>query len=98
MRTDLDRLTDEVRELRTELYRLVGRVARLEERIERAIEAPPVEKKVVPPSVVGDAAALGAELAGARREVRTARESARSLRRVVSPDEDTGKFKPGGDR
>lgn len=91
MTTDLDRVIDEVRELRRELFTLIGRVSRLEDRIEMAIEAPPVEKRIVPPSVVGDAAALGQEIAETRSVIRSARASAQGLRRVVAPNDDTGK-------
>lgn len=85
-----EEIAAELAELRRELFTLIGRVRRLEDRIEDAIEAPPIEKRVVPPSVVGAAAQLGEELTEGRRIVREARESARSLRRVVSPEDTTG--------
>lgn len=83
-------IVEELAELRRELFHLIGRVRRLEDRIELAIEAPPIEKRVVPPSVVGTAAKLGEELVEGRRIVREVHESARSLRRVVSPEDTTG--------
>lgn len=85
-----DEIVAELSELRRELFMLVSRVRRLEDRIEAAIEAPPIEKRVVPPSVVGAAAQLGEELVEGRRIVRAAYESARSLRRVVARDDSTG--------
>lgn len=90
--TDFDRLREEVKQLRQELYTLIGRVGRLEDRVEAAIDAPPVVKKIVPPSVVGDAAALGREIAETQRVVRSARASAQGLQRVVTPE--TPKEKP----
>jgi hypothetical protein len=85
-----DELVAEVAELRRELFGLIGRVRRLEDRIEDAIEAPPIEKRIVPPSVVGAAAQLGEELTEGRRITREAKESARSLRRALAPDDTTG--------
>ncbi len=82
-----DELVAEVAELRRELFGLIGRVRRLEDRIEDAIEAPPIEKRIVPPSVVGAAAQLGEELTEGRRITREAKESARSLRRAISVSE-----------
>lgn len=85
-----DEIVTELAELRRELFTLIGRVRRLEDRIEEAIEAPPVEKRVVPPSVVGAAAQLGEELVEGRRIGRAVHESARSLRRVIAPEDSTG--------
>jgi hypothetical protein len=83
--TTTQQILDQLAELRRELFMLVGRVSRLEERIELAIEAPPIEKRVVPPSVVGAAAKLGEELTEGRRIVREAKTSAGSLSRAISP-------------
>ncbi len=97
--SDLDKALEQLKELRQEVFMLIGRVARLEERVELAIDAPPIIKNVVPPSVVGTAAALGAELADVRRDARGIRESAQGLRRVVAPSEDdTVKVKTGAGR
>lgn len=93
-----DELVAEVAELRRELFVLIGRVRRLEDRIEDAIEAPPIEKRIVPPSVVGAAAQLGEELTEGRRITREAKESARSLRRALAPDDATGSHKVDGEK
>lgn len=85
-----EEIVAELAELRRELFTLIGRVRRLEDRIEDAIEAPPIEKRVVPPSVVGAAAQLGEELTEGRRITREVRESARSLRRAIAPEDTTG--------
>lgn len=93
-----DELVAEVAELRRELFGVIGRVRRLEDRIEDAIEAPPIEKRIVPPSVVGAAAQLGEELTEGRRITREAKESARSLRRALAPDDTTGSHKNEGEK
>lgn len=85
-----DQIVEELADLRRELFTLIGRVRRLEDRIEGAIEAPPIEKRVVPPSVVGTAARLGEELVEGRRITREAKESAQSLRRAIAPEDTTG--------
>jgi hypothetical protein len=95
-----EEIVAELAELRRELFTLIGRVRRLEDRIEAAIEAPPIEKRVVPPSVVGTAAQLGEELVEGRRIGRAVRDSAQSLRRAVASeshreDEDTVEIKIG---
>lgn len=83
MRTS-DQIAAELAELRREVFTLIGRVRRLEDRIEGAIEAPPIVKRIVPPSVVGAAAQLGEELTEGRRITREVKESAKSLRRAIS--------------
>jgi len=91
-KTTEDILT-ELSELRREIFMLVGRVGRLEGRVEEAIDAPPIERRVVPASVVGAAAQLGEELTEGRRITRASKASAQSLRRAVSPDDDTARTK-----
>jgi len=88
-----DEIVAELAEFRRELFTLIGRVRRLEDRIEEAIEAPPIEKRIVPPSVVGAAAQLGEELTEGRRITREVKESARSLRRAIAPDDITSSHK-----
>ena len=87
--SNLNDLEEKLRRLAMDFSALVGRVARLEERIELAIDAPPVEKRVVPASVVGAAAQLGEELGEGRRVARSSKESARNLRRAISPEDVT---------
>jgi len=89
MPTDFDRLRAEVKELRKELYTLIGRVGRIEERMEEMFDPPAAVRRVVPPSVVGDAAVLGQEIAETRRVVRSAHKSAQGLSRIVSHDDVT---------
>jgi len=87
-----DQILAELKELRREVFMLIGRMNRIESRIEEAIDAPTVERLVVPASVVGTAAQLGEELTEGRRITKAAKESAKNLRRVVSPEDDTGSY------
>jgi hypothetical protein len=84
-------IVDELDKLRREVFTLIGRVRRLEDRIELAIEAPTIEKRIVPPSVVGAAAQLGEQLTEGRRITRESKESAQSLRRAIASDESRAK-------
>lgn len=83
-----DDIIRELAELRRELFTLVGRISRLEQRVEEAIDAPPIERRVVPPSVVGTAAGLGEELAEGKRLIRDAKQSAQRLSRAMVPKEE----------
>jgi hypothetical protein len=89
--TDFDDLKDRVIRLEQQVARLAMRQSLSEERVDQAIEAPPYTRNVVPPNVIGAAAALGEELAESRKIARSAKESARNLRRVVSPEDDTAR-------
>lgn len=90
--TTTDEILLAIKRLREEVSALRGRLIMLEDQVTAAIEAPPIERRVVPPSVVGSAAALGEDLADVRRIARSSHESARALRRVVSPADDTGRY------
>jgi len=88
---DIDDLRERLIRLESQVARLTMRVALFEDRVDQAIEAPAIERKVVPPNVIGAAAALGAELAESRQLNRSAHDSARNLRRVISPEDTTAK-------
>jgi len=90
---DLDALQRKIKDLEIEFNKLRFRLGRLEEHVEYNMEPKPVKIEVVPPSVVAVAAEMGATLAEAKTITRSSKESARDLRRVVAPQDDTGKHK-----
>ncbi len=90
---DLDKQALKIKELESDIGRLRFRVSKLEEYIEANMDPPPMRVEVVPSSIVGVAAEMGATIAEARNITRSSKESARSLRRVVSPQDDTGTHK-----
>lgn len=90
---DFDKLIKRVADLESELTKLRFRVGRLEDTVEYNMDPKPIQVEVVPPSVVAVAAEMGATMAEAQRITRSSKESARNLRRVVSPQDDTGQHK-----
>ena len=91
MTTDLDRALQRIARLEGELNQLRLRVGALEDFIEQRFE-PPARPSHEPPRVdAGHAVTLGSALSETRGEIRSAKESARNLRRVISPENDTGR-------
>lgn len=90
---DFDKLLRKVQDLESELNKLRFRIGRLEDTVEHNMEPRSIQVEVVSSAIVGAAAEMGATLAEAKHITKSSKESARSLRRVVSPQDDTGQHK-----
>lgn len=85
--TDLDRAIARIARMESELGQFRLRVGALEEFVNQRFDPPHVPRAR---QDSGAAVELGAALSETKREVRQAKDSARNLRRLVSPENDTG--------
>jgi len=88
--TEFDKWIKRIQDLESELNKLRFRVGRIEDTVEHNMDPKPIKVEVVPPRMVAVAAEMGATMNEAKNITRSSKESARSLRRVVSPEDDTG--------
>lgn len=97
--SDVDELRRRIQQLEHGLARANFRIGSLEAFIEANFEPPAKFIEVTTPAAIGAAAELGQALGEARDAAKGAKASARGLRRIVAPEDDTGQHElPGKDR